>query len=186
MALFSRFQRTCSSRVGSASRRIGSSGRSTVNSWPRSSSADRTDLDRAPDHRGQVDDLLAELDLAPADPGDVHQVVDQPGEVDHLPLGHRPLGLDPSAVPVRLSHQVEGVADRGERVAELVGERGEELVLAAVGLGQFLHAASQLALQPLAFVDVLDDGDDPGRSSLASRISETATRAQTVEPSLRT
>ena len=34
----------------------------------------------------QVERLLPELDLAPGDAGDVQQVVDQPGEVLHLPL----------------------------------------------------------------------------------------------------
>ena len=36
---------------------------------------------------GQVDRRLAELDLALGEPGDVEQVVEQPGHVPDLPLG---------------------------------------------------------------------------------------------------
>jgi hypothetical protein len=51
---------------------------------------------------------------------------------------------------VRRLHEIERIADRRERVAQLVGERGEELVLATVGEAQGflgLDALEHLALQ---------------------------------------
>jgi hypothetical protein len=60
--------------------------------------------------------------------------------VDHLPK----LALDDAArvlVDRRVLgelHDLQRVADRRQRVAQLVGERGEELVLAAVGVAQRL------------------------------------------------
>ena len=64
---------------------------------------------------------------------------------------------------------MEGVSDRRERVAELVGERGEELVLAAIGLGELGNTTSELGLQrlqgilgALPFGDVAEDDHHAG------------------------
>ena len=119
--LFSRFQRTCSSLVGSASSRIAPSGRATVSSVAALVDQGPGRLDGLADDRGQVHDLLLEFDLAPADAGHVHQVVDQAGQVDDLPLGHRPLGLEALAVAPGPLHQVQGVADRGQGVPQVRG-----------------------------------------------------------------
>ena len=90
------------------------------------------------DDRGELDRLLAELDLAPGDPRDVQQVVDEPGEVP-APAARSPPGSTPGrASEVDRSGRLDGVADRRQRVAQLVGEHRQELVLAAVGLGQLL------------------------------------------------
>ena len=70
-----------------------------------------------------------------------------------LPSGPLPRAL--AAQP----EQVHGVTDRRQRVAQLVAEHGQELVLAAVGLGQLLSVAFQLLLQPLALGDVPKDED---------------------------
>ena len=138
MALFSRFQRTCSSLVGSASRRIASSGIDAVNACPRSWSDDPTASIARSDDRGESHHLLAELDLPLGDAGDVHEVVDQPGQVGHLPLGHRPLGLALVGVADRVLQQVQGVPDRGQGVPQLVGQGREELVLPPIALPQGL------------------------------------------------
>ena len=53
--------------------------------------------------------------------------------------------------------ELDGVADGGERVAQLVGEHGQELVLAAVGLRQLGEPSPELLLQPLPLGDVADD-----------------------------
>ena len=58
----------------------------------------------------------------------------------------------------RQPHHLQAVAERGERVAQLVGQQGEELVLPAVGLLQRL-------LGPLPVGDVVrqpEDADRPG------------------------
>ena len=97
-ALLSRLASTCSSRVGSASRTTGTSGSETINSWPPLGHQGRAASAARATTAAEVHHLLAEHDLAPADPRDVHQVVDQPGHVPHLPLRHRPL-LAPCSGP---------------------------------------------------------------------------------------
>ena len=139
-ALFSRFQRICSSLVGSASSRIAPVGQGDGQLVAALVDLGPGRLDRLPDDRGQVHDLPVQLDLAPVDPGDVHQVVDQPRQVDDVAARPSP-ARPPSAVAVRPPHQVQRVADRGQGVAQLVGQGGEELVLAAVRL-------LQLAVEP--------------------------------------
>ena len=99
-ALVRRLTTICSSRVGSASSR----------KRPRSSETvelvlplldERADRSRRHWSRigASVDELLAELDLAAGDPGDVEQVVDQPGEVLDLPLDdvRRPVEVAPAS-----------------------------------------------------------------------------------------
>ena len=90
-ALFSRLARTCSSRAASASRGIGLVGQrrpTARGGGTRSAAGPSRRRGRRPSRRSTRP--LAELDLAAADPGDVEQVVDQPGEVPDLPLGDRP------------------------------------------------------------------------------------------------
>src|SRR4029077_19943524 len=53
----------------------------------------------------------------------------------------------------------DGVADRRERIAQLVGERGEELVLAPLGL-------AQRVFHQLAVVDVRDHPHQPVRRAV--------------------
>ena len=70
-----------------------------------------------------------------------------------LPFDHllAPVQEAPGLGPLE---ELRGVGDRGERVAQLVGEHGQELVLAAGVLEQFL-----LVLPPLG--DIAEDEDDP-------------------------
>ena len=167
-ALFSRFENTCASRTRSPYSLIGSGG----------TSADSVSfglLDLRPAHlEGGLDHLLnrqrlgRQTQLAAGDARHVEQVVDQP---DHLPTcrssrsrcaAHRVAGV------ARQPHDLQGVADRGERVAQLVGERREELVLAPVGvaqcrrwrwrqfLGPLLHLPLQFGLGPLLHERVAD------------------------------
>ena len=51
----------------------------------------------------------------------------------------------------------DGVADRRERIAQLVRQHRQELVLAAVRFGQVRRQLAQVVLQPLALGDVLAD-----------------------------
>ena len=70
--------------------------------------------------------------------------------LDHL---GRPLKAGP--VGSFQLHDLDGVADRGQRIAELMGEHGEELVLALVGVFEGFDGS-------LEFGDVADDpGEDP-------------------------
>ena len=143
-------------RTGSASSRIGRSGALTVKPMAPL-------LHQRPDALGgplgqgrQLDPLGAEPDLAVRQPGDVQQVVDQPGHVPDLPLDHVAGELDEGRVVGRLPQDVDRVEHRGQGVAQLVGEHGEELILAAVGVGQLLGLAAELHLELLAIGGVAD------------------------------
>ena len=131
----------------SASTVSGCGGSVTVSSWPMWSIRGRLISTALLDDQPQLDRLLAEFQLARGDAGHVQQVIDQPHDLIHLPL-HQGVGL---LVGLRVGGEAEdlqGVADRGERVAKLMGQHGEELVLAAVGVPQRLFRA--LAVGDLA------------------------------------
>ena len=121
-------------------------------------------LDGVGDERLRRDQLAAEHDLAPGDPRDVEQVVDEPGHVPDLPAHEldRPVEVSLALVllGVPLAEHLECVIDGGQGVAQLVGEHRQELVLLAVGPGELLGPLSQLAFQPPPLLDVVEDQDD--------------------------
>ena len=108
-----------------------------------------------PENGRQLQPLPAQTDLAPGDAGHVEQVFDQPGHVLDLPAHHAPRGLDRGGAGVVGLQQVRGVAQGGQRVAQLVGQQGQELVLAAIGRGQLPDAMGQGGFQLPARRDVL-------------------------------
>ncbi len=91
-------------------------------------------LDGALEHRAEVDGLLAQLDAAPRHARDLHEIVDEPDEVVHLALEHLVDLRGGGRVEPRRAQDLQAVANRRERIAQLVSERGEELVLAPVRL----------------------------------------------------
>jgi hypothetical protein len=103
----------------------------------------------------------AQLDLAAGDARDVEQVVDEARELAHLAVDHVVGPLQARRGGGLGAQDLDRVAHRSERIAQLVGEDREELVLAAVGLLQCLgelrildrHRA-QVLLGALALVDV--------------------------------
>ncbi len=155
-ALLSRLAITCTSRVESARTISDSAGgrRSAQLLTPRLDQRP-AGLDRVLQHRQHVDPVRPELDLALGDAADVEQVVDQ---MDHL----TELAFDDVASAVdglrlaRQGHDLERIADRRERIAQLVGEGGEEFVLAAVG-------AAQRLLHRLAAGGIDDRAEHAGR-----------------------
>ena len=128
-------------------------------------------LDGGAHRLGEVEPLAPEQDLPPRDAGDVQQVVHQAGEMEHLPVDGEqgPLGLIPGQ-PGR-AQDVQAVADGGERIAQLVAEHGEELVLAAVALAELVGLAPQRLLRPFARGDVAVDpgGSDHPAAGVADR-----------------
>lgn len=76
------------------------------------------------------------------DSRDLEQVVDQTHHVVDLPLQHRQDPVAGPAAGARQAQDVQAGADGCERVAQLVGERREELVLAAVCVPQRLLVAA--------------------------------------------
>ena len=93
------------------------------------------DLNRLMNDRCQLDALRAQLELVARDAADIEQVVDEPHHLAELPL-HRIASLQQHSVrsPSVCLMISRRIANRGERVSQFVRERGQELVLAAVGL----------------------------------------------------
>ncbi len=131
-ALCSRLKSTCPSRGGSATTRSPLTGDRHAQVVP-ALLEERADLlHRRGHHRRQLHRLALELDLPPGDAGDVEQVVHQPRQVLHLPLEDAPLPLQ--QLRRAQAHQLEAGEHRRERVAELVAQHGQELVLGPVRL----------------------------------------------------
>ena len=95
-------------------------------------------LDHRRHHRGQVERLALQPDLAAGDAPDLEQVVHQARHLLDLAGEDRADGLDHVGPARRRLEQVRGVRHRGERVAQLVAEHRQELVLGAVGGAQRL------------------------------------------------
>src|SRR3569623_3476249 len=94
----------------------------------------RDALDGLADQRRELHGPTIELDLVAGNARDIEQVVDQTREVLDLAFDD-PVLACPRAVALQL-HQLNGGEDRRERVAQLVAEHREEVVLRAVrGLG---------------------------------------------------
>jgi len=90
------------------------------------------DLDRVLDDRGQLEALDAKRELRPRQPRDVEQILEQTGHLVGLPA-HDAVAPGDARIRRRdVAKDVDGVADRRERIAQLVRERREELVLAPV------------------------------------------------------
>ena len=104
-------------------------------------------LDRLGDHLGDFDPLLAQLHLPAGDLRDVEEIVDQPGEVIDLSLDHL-LFPGGSRVASQL-HQLQRGGDGGERVAQLVAQHGQKLVLGPAGSFQFGKELLVLGLRSL-------------------------------------
>ena len=96
-------------------------------------------LDGAADDGGEIDALLAQLDLAAGDARHFHQIVHEPDHVVDLPLHHvvRAARAAPSWPAMR---RMQRVVNRRQRVAQLVRERRQELVLAPIGFLERLAA----------------------------------------------
>ena len=84
-------------------------------------------LHRVLDRRLQRGGREPQRELVARDARDVEQVVDQPHHERHLPLRGRARPLDERGVALRALDDLERRADRCERVAQFVRERGEEL-----------------------------------------------------------
>ena len=106
----------------------------------------------------EVEGAAVELDLARHDPPDVEEVVDQSSELLHL------AGDDLAGVrggdAVRIIDAVQdvhGIADGPQRVAELVTQHGQELVLETVGRLGLVPGRLGVPVQP----GVVDGGGGP-------------------------
>ncbi len=115
-------------------------------------------------HRGvDLDALALQRDATLTDARDVEQVVDEPAHVIDLPLDDAALAL--ARIGMAHAQELQRRQDRRQRVAQLVPEHGQELVLGAAGHLRFrarLPFARQqlpaLLLLALAVADVGEGG----------------------------
>ena len=127
---------TCERRSGSASSRTFSAGRFDGELVALGIDQRARGFDRHVDDGLEIDVVLLELELAARDARHVEQVVEQQRHALHL-------ARDDFAAPLALAfiggvgvEDAHRVADRRQRIAQLVRQRREEFVLAAVGLEQ--------------------------------------------------
>ncbi len=124
------------------------------------------DLERLLEGLPQVHSLPLERELSAADPGDIEEVFDQPHQVHHLALDRRLRRRRGVCVAARVPEDSHRVADRRERIADLVRQHGEKLVLAAVGFGELAGELSQLLGRGPLLADVAEDGHHAGDPAL--------------------
>ena len=119
-------------------------------------------LDAPLDQGGEIERRLLQDQLAGRDPRDVEQIVHDAGELLGLAPDHAArLGRD-GVGHVHAIEQRRGARDGGERVAQLVRDHRDELVLATLGLPDRL-------LRALAPRDVRADAHHPRRPALPVR-----------------
>ena len=103
-----------------------------------------------------------QLDLVAGDPGEVEQVVQQPGLIPHLALDDLTSFLHEASIAGGMGDHLHRGQDRRQRRPQLVGEHGEEVVLSSV-LSLDLPTHALLALVESGVLDSEADlvGDDP-------------------------
>ena len=158
-ALPSRLVSTCSMRVASASAHTASSLQAQ-----RVALRFAGDVERRADvahQRRQIERPALQQHLAGDDAADVEQVVHQPRQVPRLAGDDLPRVGGQRGIALHALQHFDGRGDRAQRVAQLVAEHGQELVLGAAGcfglLARFALAGHQrraFMLGVLAFGDV--------------------------------
>ena len=126
----------CSMRMGSASRTSGCSGTETVNECSRASMKERVASSALATRRRDIDGLLAKLDRSSRDARDFEQVVEQSRQKTHLAIDGLSRLVDHRVPGIGATDDLHGDLDRRERVAQLVREHGEKLVLGLVRRGE--------------------------------------------------
>ncbi len=101
-------------------------------------------LHRALDGLRDRRDLLSELEPVAGDAADVQQIVDQAHHQRGLPLHDAPRRDQCRVGRLRAFEDLEAVAQRGERIAQLVRKNRQELIFALVRGPQ--HLLGELAL----------------------------------------
>ena len=98
--------------------------------------------------------LPLELNLSRRDPRDIQQVVDQADHVANLTIHHASDPFDRCRRVTRNPDQLQARSNRCQRIAKLMRQHRQELVLAPVGLAQFFFAGAQHLLGTLALGDI--------------------------------
>ena len=119
----------------------------------------------------QLERLLAQRQLAARYARHVEEIVHQAAQLAHLALDRRHSEARLAVLEFRAGEEIRRHGDRGERVAQLVREHGNELVLADIGLAQLADQRVQLGVEALALGDVARDlrGADDAALRIANR-----------------
>ena len=127
----------------------------------------RDRLQGAADDGFEFQSLFAESHLALTDAVDVKQIVNEPHHLVQLAAHHAARLLQHGAVSVAAAQEFQGIAQRGEWVAQFMRQCRQELVLVTVSfperLGQrtpALFAGPKCLLLPLALGNVHVDAHD--------------------------
>ena len=134
--LVSRFATTCANRPSSPFKRRSYGGKRTSRRWRRCSMSGIAISVPWATTSCSRDESIVDLDVAARDAGDVQKIVDQPDQVLHLPFDDLQ-GLRIVTVAVQLQ-DLDGGHDGRQRVAKLVPEHRQELVLGTIGFPQRL------------------------------------------------
>ena len=102
-------------------------------------------LDRFVHQRAQVERSAVDLDEPAADPRCIEQVIDESAHVAHLTGDHGAGVGHARRRGARSPQHFGGHRDRGQRVAQFVGQHGQKLVLVGVGALQRLLGQHALA-----------------------------------------
>ncbi len=121
-------------------------------------------LDGAADDGGEIDALLAQVDLAARDARHFHEVVHEPDHVVDLPVHHVVHAARDGAVVAGEPQDLQRVVNRRERRAQLVRERRQELVLAPIGFLERLPALLDRRTRRDVRRDVAEVADEPSLS----------------------
>ena len=107
-------------------------------------------LDGVVDDRVEVDGILAKLDLSARDPRDIKKIFEQSRHMVDLAPCDIERFFDQGVPPHLQANDLQGIRQRRQRVAQLVGQHRQKLILALTGLLKLFGLAPEAA-SPFAF-----------------------------------
>src|SRR5229473_1891092 len=96
------------------------------------------DLDRSANRLGNFQGFLLELNLAARNPRDVQKIVDQAGEMPHLPLDNRLGPVQPVGIRTHASQQLGRISDRRQRITQFMAQHRKKFVLVPIRILKLL------------------------------------------------
>ena len=104
-------------------------------------------LGTAPDEAGQIDPLASEHQLSAGQPGQIHEVIDQPTEHLQLPAHHLPRRFESSRIVSGEAQDFERIGQGSERIAQLVPDHSQDIQEQIEGLGPVRRLAARRRLR---------------------------------------
>ena len=109
---------------------------------------------RALEHRGQLDEFVAQVNFSGVDASDIEQIVDDVSEMPGLVPDRVMRSADCRSVGARHFQDFQRRQDRRQRVSQLVAEHGKEFVFALIGFRELFESALQCCVGFLVLVDL--------------------------------